>query len=255
MKHAKACYAWQASTLYPWKLAAHVMREALKKGVNLQTHTLVREVVRRQGTPNRWLVHSERGDISCSQVVHATNAYCPAIEESMRGLIRPSPHMCNEIRPPPGFTGPKALKNSYGVLFPNGGLITINPRIPLEGTVLFGGSNPGQAGFERWLQDHPERWIDDGLSNFPSVTKAVQEFTSSQMVDWPNPKTPSEYDKHSWSGIIGLVLHSPVEDFCSRTNLERRALILCHLSGSCLACLVSGSVLVTMDSKYDTTLS
>lgn len=40
IKTAKACYAWQASTLQPWKLTAHIMRENLKSGANLQTYTV-----------------------------------------------------------------------------------------------------------------------------------------------------------------------------------------------------------------------
>ncbi|KAJ9148274.1 FAD dependent oxidoreductase-domain-containing protein [Pleurostoma richardsiae] len=152
VKDAQACYAWPASTLHPWKLAAHVMRENLKKSVNLQTHTRVNEVVPSPSSPDKWV----------------------------------------------------ALKNSYGVLFSEGGLISINPRITMQGSVLFGGSNPGQPEFEKWLHDHPERCIDDGLTDFKSVSKAVQDFAESQFTGWPPAKTPTEFHKHSWSGIIAL---------------------------------------------------
>ena len=181
------------------------MRDNIKNGVELYTHTTVNRVIQCPQRLGRWIVQSNRGDIGCSQVVHATNAYSPALEPSIRGLIRPSPHMCNEVKPPLAFMGSKALKNSYGVLLPKGGLITINPRIPVQSSVLFGGSNPGQHDFERWLHNHPDRCADDGLSGFPTVTEAVQRFAESQFVDWPVAKSPAEFNKHSWSGIIGLV--------------------------------------------------
>jgi len=181
------------------------MRENLKKSVNLQTHTRVNEVVPSPSSPDKWVVKSQRCDIECRQVVHASNAYSSALEPSLRGLIRPRPHMCNEVRPPSTYTGSQALKNSYGVLFSEGGLISINPRITMQGSVLFGGSNPGQPEFEKWLHDHPERCIDDGLTDFKSVSKAVQDFAESQFTGWPPAKTPTEFHKHSWSGIIALV--------------------------------------------------
>lgn len=206
IKDAQACYAWPASTLHPWKLAAHVMRENLKKGVNLQTHTRVNEVVPSQDSPGKWIVKSRRGDIECRQVVHANNAYSSALEPSLRGLVRPRPHLCNEVKPPSTYAGSKALKNSYGVLFSEGAFISINPRIPLQGSVLFGGSNLGQPEFEKWLQDHPERCIDDGLTDFEPVSKAVQDFAESEFTGWPPAKGPTEFHKHSWSGIIAMTM-------------------------------------------------
>ncbi|KAL2825000.1 FAD dependent oxidoreductase [Aspergillus cavernicola] len=199
IRDALACYAWPASTLYPWKLTAHIMRENLEKGVNLQTRTKVTSVIGSPKYPEKWVVKSERGDIECSHVVHATNAYSSALEPSLRGLISPSPHMCDRIVPPVTFVGSASLENSYGVLLPDGGLFSINPRSTAEGSVLFGGSNPGQREFEQWLQEHPERCIDDGMLGFESVTKAVQTFAESQIVGWN-----AKFIDHSWSGIIAL---------------------------------------------------
>ncbi|KAL4974040.1 FAD dependent oxidoreductase-domain-containing protein [Aspergillus desertorum] len=197
IKDAQACYAWPASTLYPWKLTAHIMRDNLQKGVNLQTRTKVTHVVGSPKSPGKWIVKSDRGDIECSQVIHATNAYSSALEPSLRGLIYPQPHMCNRIVPPVAFEGSEGLTNSYGVLLPNGGLFSINPRSTTEGSVLFGGSNPGQPELEKWLEAHPERGIDDSLQEFKPVTEAVQTFAESQITGW---KAKFSYD--SWSGII-----------------------------------------------------
>ncbi|KAL4773191.1 FAD dependent oxidoreductase-domain-containing protein [Aspergillus nidulans var. acristatus] len=197
IKDAQACYAWSASTLYPWKLTAHIMRDNLRKGVNLQTRTKVTQVVKSSKVLGNWTVKSDRGDIECSQVIHATNAYSSALEPSLRGLIYPQPHMCDRIIPPVTFEGSEGLTNSYGVLLPNGGLFSINPRSTTEGSVLFGGSNPGQPELERWLEAHPERGIDDSLQGFKPVTEAVRAFAESQIIGWK-----AEFNNDSWSGII-----------------------------------------------------
>jgi glycine/D-amino acid oxidase-like deaminating enzyme len=182
------------------------MRDNLKKGANLQTNTKVTRVEQSSQSSGKWLVESERGIIECSQLVYATNAYTSTLVPSLRGLIRPTPHMCNKIVPPTTFTGSKGLQNSYGVLLPNGGLFSINPRCTSDGIVLFGGSNPGQRQFEKWLEDHPERYTDDGLVDFKPVTNAVQEFAESQFTSWKDSSTASGVlYNDSWSGIIGLV--------------------------------------------------
>ncbi|KAL3453240.1 FAD dependent oxidoreductase-domain-containing protein [Aspergillus insuetus] len=198
IKDAQACYAWTASTLYPWKLTAHIMRENLKKGINLQTRTKATSVIPSPKSPKKWLVKSDRGDIECSTVVHATNAYSSALEPSLRGLINPTPHMCDRIKPPVANEG-RGLRNSYGVLLPEGGLFSINPRSYLEGSILFGGSNPGQRTFENWLQVHPERSTDDSLEGFKPITEAVRTFAESEITGWK-----AEFDNHSWSGIIAI---------------------------------------------------
>ena len=203
IKDAQACYAWPASTLYPWKLAAHIMRDNLKKGVNLQTRTKVTQVTPSSTAPGNWVVSSDRGDIECTQVVHATNAYSSALEPSLRGLISPTPHMCDRVVPPLAHEGSVAgLTNSYGILLPNGGLFSINPRSTFEGSILFGGSNPGQPELEKWLRHHPERGIDDGLHGFEPVTKAVRTFAESEIVGWK-----ADFNNDSWSGIIARVSH------------------------------------------------
>lgn len=183
------------------------MRENLSKGVNLQTRT---KAVKITETPDpnpeswRWIVQTPRGPINCNQVIHATNAYSSALEPSLRGLIYPSPHMCNRIKPPVEFEDPNpaGLTNSYGVLLPEGGLFSINPRSTREGSVLFGGSNPGQAAFERWVNEpeYPERGVDDGIEVFGAVTEAVREFAEREIEGWK-----AEFRVDGWSGIIGRV--------------------------------------------------
>jgi glycine/D-amino acid oxidase-like deaminating enzyme len=202
---AKACYAWQASTLQPWKLTAHVMRDNLNEGANLQTHTVATSVTGSDRGRRRWVVHTERGDIACDNVIHATNAYSAALEPTLKGVITPKPHVCTRVVPPRAVSGSRAIRNSYGVLLPGGGLFSINPRCDADGNVMFGGSNPGQQALDDWVENHPENCINDGLANVEGVADCVKEFINGNFEGWSDAEYgPGEGIQYSWSGIIGL---------------------------------------------------
>ena len=113
--------------------------------------------------------------------------------------------MCNKVIPPRSLCGSKAIQNSYGVLLPNGGLFSINPRSTSDGVVMFGGFNPGQKQLDEWVEQHPERCIDDGFSRVENVTKYVREFAENELEGWDASELgPGEGFDYSWSGIIGL---------------------------------------------------
>ncbi|KAF9693576.1 hypothetical protein EKO04_008244 [Ascochyta lentis] len=205
IKDAKACYAWPASTLQPWKLTAHIMRKNLESGANLQTYTVATSVSESTEEHRKWIVHTDRGDIACDNVVHATNAYSAALEPSLQGVITPKPHICTKVVPPRAASGSQAVRNSYGVLLPNGAFFSINPRCTTDGNVMFGGSNPGQQALDGWVERHPENCINDGLSNVEGVTRCVISFIDQNFEGWANVEFgPGEGIEYSWSGIIGL---------------------------------------------------
>ncbi|PYH42519.1 NAD(P)/FAD-dependent oxidoreductase [Aspergillus saccharolyticus JOP 1030-1] len=205
IENARACYAWAASTLHPWKLAAHIMRENLKRGVNLQTTTRAIVVVPSEKKSGPWVVKTDRGDIECSEVVHASNAYSSALEPSLRGLITPRPQMCNRVtlpKAPENFAG---FRSSYGILLGRNDLISINPRLNGDGAVLFGGSNPGQEEFMRWLAENPDRCTDDGMTGYDSISKAVQAFAIGEVKGWSDEALQeAEAYTQAWSGIMGM---------------------------------------------------
>jgi len=208
---AQSCYAWQASTLQPRKLTGHLMREAISKGANLQTHTTVTSVSAagpgQQKRDARWIVHTSRGNIACRDVVHASNAYLPAYLPLFRNLVQPVPYTCSKVVPPRSFSGLKALRNSYGVLLRDGSLISINPRSTSDGAIMFGGDNVGQQALDKWMLEHPEECTNDGFANLPAVAVAVEEFTTNHFQGWTaTPRGVGEGFDYSWSGIIGRTL-------------------------------------------------
>ncbi|KAJ7076685.1 DAO-domain-containing protein [Mycena belliarum] len=205
LKGAQAVWSWKASTLYPWKLVAHIMKICLAQGLNLQTWTPVTSVTASPNTPGRWDVNTERGTITTPTVVFATNAYTSAILPAFAKFIQPTAHMCNKVVPPRTFAGGRALQNSYGVLAASGGLYSINPRCSADGVVLFGGSNPNQGQLKAYLDEDPMRLFDDSLGNFQPVTDAVNDLTSNAFEGWgEDPPAPGLGPEYSWSGIIGL---------------------------------------------------
>ncbi|KAJ7253292.1 DAO-domain-containing protein [Mycena rebaudengoi] len=204
LKGAQAVWTWKASTFYPWKLVAHIMRKCLNNGLNLQTWTPVTSITASTEADRLWDVHTARGAMSTPTVVYATNAYTSSILPSFSKYIQPAVHMCNKVVPPRAFAGSKALQNSYGILAARGGHYSINPRCNADGILLFGGSAPNQKKLNEYLDADPTRLFDDSLSNFQPVTDAVNELTSTAFDGWdsdgPAPGVGTEY---SWSGILG----------------------------------------------------
>ncbi|KAJ6493198.1 DAO-domain-containing protein [Mycena sanguinolenta] len=204
LKGAQALWAWKASTFYPWKLVAHLMRTCLDKGLNLQTWTPVTSVIASSSTPAFWDVNTARGTISTPTVVYATNAYTSSILPSFVKYIQPTAHMCDKVVPPRAYAGSKALQHSYGVLMPGDGLYSINPRCNADGIVLFGGGNPNQDQLKAYLDADPNRLFDDSLSNFKPVTDAVRDLTSASFEGWDDDAPAAGVGpEYSWSGIIG----------------------------------------------------
>ncbi|ORY35319.1 putative FAD dependent oxidoreductase [Naematelia encephala] len=203
LKGAQAVYYWDASTLYPWKLAAHVAGKALDLGLNIQTWTPVTAVTEAPSSPGQWNVETARGIITTPTVLYATNAYTGALLPETRGAIRPVPHMCNKVVPPTSFSGSKALQNSYGVIYPNG-FFSVNPRPTSDGIVLVGGWNYNYPALVEHVAQDSSRRYNDGLTNFEPVTDAVKELTQDKFgwADQTGPGTKANYD-YAWSGIIG----------------------------------------------------
>ncbi|WRT64413.1 uncharacterized protein IL334_001345 [Kwoniella shivajii] len=194
----KAVYAWDASSLHPWKLVAHINRQSLDLGLNLQTWTPVTDI---SGSANKWAVHTERGTVKTPIVVHATNAYAGALLPETKGAIRPCPHMCNKVLPPSTFSGSNALHNSYAVIYPEG-MYTINSRSTSDGILLFGGAAPNQSKLLEYVAEDQFRRTDDSLTNFEPVTAAVRKL-GTEGLEWDDPGRGSRalYD-YAWSGII-----------------------------------------------------
>ncbi|KAF5374253.1 hypothetical protein D9758_004538 [Tetrapyrgos nigripes] len=213
--NAVSVFSWEAGSFYPWKVVAHMIKKCLAYGndkFNLQTWTTVKSVTKstpdsaKEGNEEKWIVETDRGSTIAKTVVFASNAYTAALLPEFTGVVVPHPHMCTKLIPPPAFSGSKALQNTYGVLVPNNALFSINPRSSTDGIVLFGGSNPGQGELIKWVKEHPEDRVNDGLSGFKPVSDAVREWVGKE---WKESGLdlnagPGQGVDYQWSGIIGF---------------------------------------------------
>ncbi|ORY26997.1 putative FAD dependent oxidoreductase [Naematelia encephala] len=203
LKGAKALYAWDAATLHPWKLVAHIIQQCLDLGLNLQTWTPVTSVT---GSAHQWTVHSERGAIKTPAVIYATNAYTGFLLPETKSIITPTPQMCNRVIPPSSFSGSKAIQNSYAVVYRDG-LYSINPRVTSDGAILFGGDPSNQYLLHKYVAEDERRQTDDSLENFEAITDSVRE-VGRNAFQWDvsvvkGRGARAKYD-YSWSGIMGI---------------------------------------------------
>lgn len=154
---------------------AHVIRECLDLGLNLQTWTPATTIT---GSAGQWIVHTPRGAITTTTVIHATNAYAGALLPEIRGIIEPMPHMCNRVIPPTTFSGSRALQNSYAVIYKDA-LYSINPRSTSDGNILVGGSAKNIDQLREYVDEKVDRKTDDRLVDFEPITDSVRELGST----------------------------------------------------------------------------
>lgn len=74
-----------------------LLSRAIKKGVNLQTHTPVKRVSDVRDSSGRWTIQTERGSTKARWVVFATNAYTSAILPQYKDKIVPVRGICSRI--------------------------------------------------------------------------------------------------------------------------------------------------------------
>ena len=84
---------WVASSQHKSDEAvAHIVQRCLDLGLNLQTWTPVTSIAPSDSSDS-WVISTPRGEITTPTIIHATNAYAPALLPETHGAIRPTPHM------------------------------------------------------------------------------------------------------------------------------------------------------------------
>jgi glycine/D-amino acid oxidase-like deaminating enzyme len=73
------------------------------------------------------------------------------------------------------------------------------------GTSCSAAPNPGQKKLDRQVEENPEHWINDSLTNLESVTKEVRALVETAIEGWKEAEFgPAEGFQDNWSGIIAL---------------------------------------------------
>ncbi|CAK3862226.1 related to oxidoreductase [Lecanosticta acicola] len=180
VKGAKACFTYTAAHVWPYKLVLHLLKKAISQGVNLQTQTPVQSITKGEQTrARRWTVHTSRGSIHASHVIHATNAYASALLPEYKDRIVPVRGICSRIVTRQAH--PPLLSNSYLLRLAPGEYDYLIPRT--DGSIIVGGARrdyfrdlsqwydvsddskliePAKHYFDGYMQRHFRGWEDSG---------------------------------------------------------------------------------------------
>lgn len=139
-----------------------LLERLLKKGVNLQTNTRVQSVSDDNG---KWTVHTERGTISTTKIVYATNGYTSEVLPEYTDRIVPVRGICSHISSPQGRNTPH-LVNTYGIRFDARNNDYLIPRA--DGSIIVGGAR------QRFWHNK-DQWFDN-VRDDELVTDAVSYF-------------------------------------------------------------------------------
>ncbi|CAJ0546453.1 Ff.00g010800.m01.CDS01 [Fusarium sp. VM40] len=132
--------SYPAYTQNPYLLVCHMLELSLAKGLNLQTNTMVTDIVQEDGV---WRVHTPRGAVQVKNVVLATNAYTNSLYPDLAatGFLVPSRRQVAAIRPGSKAHNLPALNKSCALADYNGGDYFLVRQTGLRGVqdILYGG--------------------------------------------------------------------------------------------------------------------
>jgi len=167
-----------AGQLWPARLTLGIVEQAVRLGVAVQTGTAVRAVERRGGA---LAVRTDRGEITATHVVHATNAWARQLLPSLEGVVVP-------VRGQVIVTEPAPPIWSFG-LSTNFGYEYWLQRP--DGRIVLGGM--------RWLTPTKEVGLDDDSVVEPTVSQGLRAFLPRHF-----PALAGIRVEREWTGVMGF---------------------------------------------------
>jgi glycine/D-amino acid oxidase-like deaminating enzyme len=170
--------------------------------MNLQTYTPALGLDPSPSDPNRWVVHTARGDIDAETVIVTTNAYTSSLLPEFKEKIVPVRGTVCSITPaeshsPAGVRG--TIPYTYGFRHATGDTDYMIARQggPVTGrgdrSIILGGAKSTFLRDEKlWYNNHH----DD--EEMPGARKYFEGFMKKHMADW-NGNAQGNVD-HVWSG-------------------------------------------------------
>jgi glycine/D-amino acid oxidase-like deaminating enzyme len=120
-------------------MVMHLLKGAVERGANLQTHTPVTHVSETPLADGRWLVTTGRGAIKSKKVLFATNAYTSHLAPQFTDHIIPVRGICSRIAVPEDRQAP-FLSQTYSIRHGPGMYDYLIPRN--DGSIIVGGAKP-----------------------------------------------------------------------------------------------------------------
>ncbi|KAH8883767.1 FAD dependent oxidoreductase [Thozetella sp. PMI_491] len=192
VKGAKCAFSFPVASVWPYKLVTHLLSQAEKRGVNIQTHTPVTYVTEGADADGYWTVTTPRGQLRAKKVIFATNGYTAGILPSFQDKIIPVRGICSRIMTPKGALGP-SLPSSYSVRHNAKGADYHISRT--DGSFIIGGGRP------RYLH-RAEEWygvFDDSKL----IEPAVPHFDGLMQRTFRGFEDSNASVDRIWTGIMG----------------------------------------------------
>ncbi|KXT10681.1 hypothetical protein AC579_4775 [Pseudocercospora musae] len=192
VKGVRSCYSYTAGHIWSYKLVMELLSRAVKKGVNLQTHTPVTSVSESCDANGRWTVTTCRGYIKAHRVIFASNGYTAAIAPQFHEKIVPVRGVCSHIRP---SDPSKSGKLSYSYSIRHSKAIYDYMIARLDGSIVFGGAKPTfWDDINQWYGN----WDDSKL-----IEPAAEYFDGIMQRHFPGWEHSGAYTDKVWTGIMG----------------------------------------------------
>ncbi|KAI0351289.1 FAD dependent oxidoreductase [Trametes cingulata] len=192
--------------LWPLKLVTHLYRLALRTGLDtssssltLHTRTPVTSIAPSPANDSsrRWTLHTPRGPLAASYVLHATNAYASSLLPFLQGPAGIVPTRGQVIATRAAVplhvltTGAFTANEGFEYWFPRPVHRTEDEEKPL--VILGGGRETAHPAFELYEPD------DSALD--PAVGRALRAFLPAV---FPGRYAPGAEPEMEWTGIMGF---------------------------------------------------
>jgi glycine/D-amino acid oxidase-like deaminating enzyme len=169
VKGALCAFSFTAAHIWPYKFVMALLQIAIKKGVNLQTHTPVSSVSTTPNSEGWWIVTTSRGAIKAKKVVFASNAYTAGIAPQFSNKIVPVRGICSRITTPSNKPAPH-LSTTMSIRYGVGQYDYLIPRT--DGSIVVGGAK------QRFWED-PTHWY--GVTDDSKLIEPAKDYFDGLM--------------------------------------------------------------------------
>jgi glycine/D-amino acid oxidase-like deaminating enzyme len=105
-EHANGAISFQGGAIWPYRLVTSVLDSLLRLypcDFSIETHTSVENISMTRSSSQPFIIHTPRGDILASHIVHATNAHTANLVPGLRGKLFPVRGTMSAQRPGKDF--------------------------------------------------------------------------------------------------------------------------------------------------------
>ncbi|KAI4161149.1 MAG: hypothetical protein L6R39_000109 [Caloplaca ligustica] len=236
--------SYDAGSISAYSFVMEMLDLALKKGLNLQTETLVTAIHPSDATSKDWIVETPRGTIRAGKVILATNGYTAYLCPPVRGIIVPLRGTVAAQRP--GSAMPKGgLKTTYSFIYGNGYeyMIFRPADSRFAGDLVIGGcsTKASDEGLYEWGTTN-DTTMDPQIGQYVRDS-AAQYFGTQWGEDHPDGRI-----RKQWTGIMGyssqgFPLVGPMphkEGLWIAASFQGSGMVLCFDTAKALTTMMDG---------------